>query len=186
MSDNKAIIEDFLSHKGMTDEELSHYGVKGMRWGVRRNGETGIRPIAQTLNDSKFGQKANANAEKYMNRQTARAENKANKAAARTPEGRAAATAAKVQTKAKRDSARKELWDNANKYFRAEKSRIIGAEAVVGILTGGAGLGMVTGASVIRSAGYSKGKAVGLTLLGGPLAAVAVVEFEARKASKDS
>lgn len=37
MSDNKAIIEDFLSHKGITDAELAHYGVKGMRWGVRRN-----------------------------------------------------------------------------------------------------------------------------------------------------
>lgn len=36
MSDNKAIIEDFLSHNGITDAELSHYGVKGMRWGVRR------------------------------------------------------------------------------------------------------------------------------------------------------
>ena len=38
MSDNKAIIEDFLSHNGVTDAELSHYGVKGMRWGVRRGG----------------------------------------------------------------------------------------------------------------------------------------------------
>ena len=36
MSDNKAIIEDFLSHNGATNEELAHYGVKGMRWGVRR------------------------------------------------------------------------------------------------------------------------------------------------------
>lgn len=38
MSDNKAIIEDFLSHNGVTDAELIHYGVKGMRWGVRRGG----------------------------------------------------------------------------------------------------------------------------------------------------
>ena len=36
MSDNKAIIEDFLSHNGVTDAELAHFGVKGMRWGVRR------------------------------------------------------------------------------------------------------------------------------------------------------
>lgn len=38
MSGNKAIIEDFLSHNGVKDAELSHYGVKGMRWGVRRGG----------------------------------------------------------------------------------------------------------------------------------------------------
>lgn len=42
------------------EETLEHFGVAGMKWGVRRNPSTGVRPVGQTLNDSKFGKKAQA------------------------------------------------------------------------------------------------------------------------------
>lgn len=48
---------------------LEHVGVKGMRWGVRRDKTTGVRPIAAKLNDSRFGKMANANAQRYMDKQ---------------------------------------------------------------------------------------------------------------------
>lgn len=54
------------------EDFLEHYGKMGMHWGVRRNSETGVRPIAKTLNDSKFGKASNANAEKHMARQAAK------------------------------------------------------------------------------------------------------------------
>ena len=47
-----------------SEGELSHYGKKGMKWGVRR-GSDGVRPIARTLNDSKFGKMSKANADRY-------------------------------------------------------------------------------------------------------------------------
>lgn len=55
-----------------TDDFLEHYGVKGMKWGVRRDSTTGVRPIAKTLNDSRFGRKANARAAKYGAKQDAK------------------------------------------------------------------------------------------------------------------
>lgn len=54
-------------------EFLEHHGVRGQKWGIRRDRRTGVRPIARTLNDSAFGRLANANAQRYMNKQTARA-----------------------------------------------------------------------------------------------------------------
>ena len=47
---------------------LEHYGKKGMKWGVRRDPKTGVRPIANTLDKSKFGQAANRNAQRSMAR----------------------------------------------------------------------------------------------------------------------
>lgn len=47
------------------DDFLAHYGVKGQKWGVRRDPQTGVRPIARTLDRSKFGQKAHSNANKH-------------------------------------------------------------------------------------------------------------------------
>jgi hypothetical protein len=52
-----------------TDEFLAHYGVKGMHWGIRRDPETGVRPIAKALDSSRFGRMANKNAERRMSKQ---------------------------------------------------------------------------------------------------------------------
>lgn len=46
------------------DTHLEHYGVKGMKWGVRR-GKDGVRPIARTLDNSRFGQAAKKNVARY-------------------------------------------------------------------------------------------------------------------------
>lgn len=50
------------------DEFLEHFGVMGMRWGVRRDPKTGVRPIAKALDESKFGDAARANAEGHISR----------------------------------------------------------------------------------------------------------------------
>jgi hypothetical protein len=56
---------------------LAHYGKKGMHWGVRRDAETGVRPVAQKLNDSKFGKASAANADRYNKKQSAKSAKKA-------------------------------------------------------------------------------------------------------------
>ena len=52
-------------------EELAHHGVAGMKWG-HRNGKTGVRPVAQALNDSKVGRAATGNVERHLARKAAR------------------------------------------------------------------------------------------------------------------
>jgi len=64
------------------DEFLEHHGVKGMHWGIRndfrRNPNTGIRPAAQKLNDSRLGKASKVNVQRHNDRVSARN--------ARTPE----------------------------------------------------------------------------------------------------
>lgn len=55
---------------------LDHHGVKGQKWGVRRNRTTGVRPLAQTLNDSRFGRRAQKNVDTHNRRAGARADKK--------------------------------------------------------------------------------------------------------------
>jgi hypothetical protein len=62
------------------EEFLEHYGVKGMHWGIRRDPKTGIRPIAKSLDESRFGTAAKKNAQRHMDKQTARATKKQDKA----------------------------------------------------------------------------------------------------------
>jgi hypothetical protein len=47
---------------------LEHFGTKGMKWGVRRDSKTGVRPIAKTLDESGFGKLAKANADRHDQR----------------------------------------------------------------------------------------------------------------------
>lgn len=63
--------------KETLDDVLAHFGVKGMKWGVRRDPRTGARPISVALNSSRFGQAANKNAERYMAKQNRNAAEKA-------------------------------------------------------------------------------------------------------------
>ena len=62
-----------LNASDVIDNILEHHGVKGQKWGVRRNSSTGVRPIARTLNDSRFGQNSIRRAESHMTKQNQRA-----------------------------------------------------------------------------------------------------------------
>ncbi len=53
-------------------EFFEHHGVKGQKWGIRRNPKTGVRPIAQTLNDSAFGRQSQRNVDTHNRRAAAR------------------------------------------------------------------------------------------------------------------
>lgn len=55
---------------------LAHHGVKGQRWGVRRDPKTGIRPIAKTLNDSSFGRATQRNIDRHNKAQSIRSNTK--------------------------------------------------------------------------------------------------------------
>lgn len=57
----------FLTHHGLSRDDpfgdtglsvgdfLEHYGVMGMHWGIRKDAN-GVRPLAKSLDESKFGQ----------------------------------------------------------------------------------------------------------------------------------
>lgn len=62
------------------EDALAHFGVKGMKWGVRKDPKTGVRPIAKALDSSKFGALSKANVERHNHRKAMRTLNKASKA----------------------------------------------------------------------------------------------------------
>jgi 2'-5' RNA ligase len=54
-----------VSMSDAVENVLAHYGKKGMKWGVRRDPQTGARPIAVSLDQSKFGKVSKANVDRY-------------------------------------------------------------------------------------------------------------------------
>lgn len=54
-----------VSMSDAVENVLAHYGKKGMKWGVRRDPVTGIRPAATALDKSAFGKLANKRVENY-------------------------------------------------------------------------------------------------------------------------
>ena len=68
--------KDYLAQYRDEPKDILHFGVKGMKWGVRRDSKTGIRPIAKTLNDSRFGKKSIARAEAHGQKVNAKLDKK--------------------------------------------------------------------------------------------------------------
>lgn len=58
---------------------LEHHGVKGQKWGIRRDRKTGVRPLAKTLDESRFGKASKANAERHNAKKSSRNKNRVNK-----------------------------------------------------------------------------------------------------------
>ncbi|MET0787212.1 MAG: hypothetical protein ABWY25_10945 [Paenisporosarcina sp.] len=58
------------------EDFVRHFGILGMKWGVRRDLDTGVRPIAKSLDESRFGKAANRNAQRHMSKQNAKADKK--------------------------------------------------------------------------------------------------------------
>lgn len=69
--------KDYLSMVSPSPADAEHYGVKGMRWGIRRDPKTGARPIAVALNESAFGRATQRNVDRYNRNQAAKAMKKA-------------------------------------------------------------------------------------------------------------
>jgi hypothetical protein len=117
----------------ITDEEvgafLEHYGVKGMKWGVRKD-KTGVRPIARSLSKSKFGDASRKNADRHNKR-----------AAAKTAAIKEAKKQAKVQ-----------LPGNSNKADVKAASKMSKGEKVASFLVAGpAGMAVYKGGKIVSA-----------------------------------
>jgi hypothetical protein len=75
------IVNDDYKPSLLDEAALEHYGVKGMKWGVRRDQSALDRAAGRTksLDDSWFGKLANKNAQRYMRKQTEKGQRKAEK-----------------------------------------------------------------------------------------------------------
>lgn len=75
------VYSEKIAQSQSVQDFLEHFGVRGMRWGVRRDPRTGIRPLAKTISESKPGQVAikrgqthkQSSAEKFVNAKLAKA-----------------------------------------------------------------------------------------------------------------
>lgn len=114
------------------DDYLEHYGVKGMKWGVRRSDEQ--------LSAAKSARKTE----------------------------------------------RKKATEDAKDYLSSNKKKTVGSAVAATLLIGPAGTSAAVGAQIARSAGYSKGKSIGIGLLGGAPGGIIAAEVQVRKRAKES
>lgn len=54
-----------IDSREIGEEFVEHFGVKGMHWGVRRDPDTGVRPIAKSLDEGPFGRAAKRNVDRH-------------------------------------------------------------------------------------------------------------------------
>lgn len=111
------------------DAFLAHYGVKGMRWGVRRDPKTGVRPIAKTLNEGRIGRASKANVDRHNARVNNRKLNKASRRAdAKKHETEVETARERVRSgKSKRDvkQAKREYKQNKHEIGSREAKKIL-------------------------------------------------------------
>lgn len=187
--------------KPSLDNALAHYGVKGMKWGVRRQNKESLakaksRDQQRVASSAQRVARAEDRAADVFNK--VRAENRA-KGMGRIAAGRAANKDPRVkkadrdvekadqpidarknekqvksQQKEARKDARSATLERAKAAYTTEKGstrRLVNA-----VLTGGTSVGY----NLQRSAGYSVGASLATTILAGPLANVAMAEYAAR------
>lgn len=143
------------------DLELFHFGVKGMKWGVRRKDANGDGRV-------EGGSSKPSRIEKKI-----------------------AKSDRKGDLKAARRVARDQIVDNAKSRTDSRRiTRTTGLLVTGGLLWGPTGAyqtaGIVAGTEISRSAGYSKGASVAIGLLGGPIGGLAAAEISARKRAKSA
>ena len=170
MNDN-----DIYNSVDLGEDFLAHYGVPGMHWGIRkdpdkystRRGADGVRPLARTLDQSRFGKLANANANRYMRKQNTRALAKGKpfpkKSTSNNPDRKT------INRNAAIDAARAAGFNPPQKPFSP-----LGTAAIVT-------LGAYAAPSIAAAAGLSFGTVGGLALMGlGAGATVSMIKSHGR------
>ena len=148
-------------------EFLEHFGVKGMKWGVRNSERTARVASGNGSTGDKVRKVAGSSAVDLIR--------------GKGVQGAAKIQVARGERKANLKTARKEVRGEIKAYATANKKRVLGA-SVAGALIGGPGgaLGVMS-ATVMRSQGHSRGKSAVLGYLGGPIGGILASEVSARK-----
>lgn len=113
-----------LSHSDIYSDELTHFGVKGMKWGVRKEREKSSKPRRRKLNYARSAKLIAQDYKKYGKLTVDAAKQMAKKAGETTP-GKVAFTAANVATLGAAGRIRKAEKDHAE-YRKDYKPTVVG------------------------------------------------------------
>lgn len=165
------------------EDFLSHYGVKGMKWGVTRSDAQLARASRmKRVSEGKGSVGDNVKTAAGMTGyQLARGGGSFKKAAGKKAaaiEGKVTKKQEKATAKANEKAATKERVGTAREAARAKRKVTKGTHIAVDIFATG---GLLTGNDIARSAGYSKGKSAAIALFGGPIGATAAAELRYRR-----
>ena len=140
------------------DSYLEHYGVKGMKWGVRKSAPIGSKSAvkkAQAEVERAAGQGPGEIKKANRNLQTA--------------------ISNRERYKKEKDAFRKEEYAKVKEGLIGSSGKIAATGA--GVVTGMYGGLGIPAYNVARSQGLSQGKAVAAAIIGGPLTNVAIAEI---------
>lgn len=168
------------------EDVLAHYGVKGMKWGVRKAENANLRRLASDAATKKDAHARVHSRETAKNKEAGMKTRDAYKKAANHKDVKKAEVAAN-----KADAEFRSALKSQNNFARAERQKTIsrfkkayttdagkGHRWVSAALTGP----IAAGYNYQRSAGYGRNATVITTMLTGPLGNIAAAEIAARSA----